>query len=108
LFGTLHRSIAEAVMIERTLRTNNFAAGLSQHLDAFSPQPFNSAMPTDQQISILVDIVSSSGAGLPRERLTDLMYLVAAGFVEGSDEVGTPYKLTAKGQRVLDDPGSRG
>jgi hypothetical protein len=31
------------------------------------------------------------------------MELVAAGFVEGSDEAGAFYKLTAKGQRVLDD-----
>jgi hypothetical protein len=42
---------------------------------------------------------------LPRARLTDLMDLFAAGFVEGSDEAGAFYKLTAKGQRVLDDQG---
>jgi hypothetical protein len=62
-------------------------------------------MPTDQQISILVDIAGSGGARLPRERLTDLMDLVAAGFVEGSDEAGTSYRLTAQGQRLLDDRG---
>jgi hypothetical protein len=62
-------------------------------------------MPTDQQISILVDIASSGGVGLPRERLTDLMDLVAAGFVEGSDEPVAPYKLTARGQTALDDRG---
>jgi hypothetical protein len=62
-------------------------------------------MPTDQQISILVDIASCGGSGLPRERLTDLMGLVASGFVEASDEAGRPFKLTAQGQTALDDRG---
>jgi hypothetical protein len=61
-------------------------------------------MLTDHQISILVDIASSGGAALPPERLSDLVDLIAAGYVEG-DEGNNLYRLTAKGQAVLDERG---
>jgi hypothetical protein len=59
-------------------------------------------MPTDQQISVLVDIASNRGAGLAPDRLLDLMELVAADYVEGDDNL---YKLTAKGENLLADRG---
>ena len=37
----------------------------------------NPNMPTDQQISVLVDIASDRGAGLAPDRFLDLMDLVA-------------------------------
>jgi hypothetical protein len=62
-------------------------------------------MPTDQQIAILVDIASSGGAGLRDERRTDLMGLIASDYVEQKEGPGELYKLTSKGQSVLDDRG---
>ena len=59
-------------------------------------------MPTDQQISVLVDIASNRGAGLAPDRLLDLMDMVAADYVEGDDDL---YKLTVKGQNLLADRG---
>jgi hypothetical protein len=59
-------------------------------------------MPTDQQISVLVDIASNRGAGLAHDRLLDLMELVAADYVEGDDNL---YKLTTKGENLLADRG---
>jgi hypothetical protein len=51
-------------------------------------------MPTDQQISVLVDIASNGGAGLAPHRLLDLIDLVAADYVEGDENL---YRLTTKG-----------
>jgi hypothetical protein len=62
-------------------------------------------MPTDQQISLLVDIASSGGAALRPERLSELVDLIAADYVEGDPGPGERYRLTAKGQGVLDDRG---
>jgi hypothetical protein len=59
-------------------------------------------MPTDQQISVLVDIASNRGANLRPDRLLDLMDLVAADYVEGDDDL---YRLTTKGQNLLADRG---
>jgi hypothetical protein len=57
-------------------------------------------MPTDQQISVLVDIASDRGANLRPDRLLDLMDLVAADYVEGDENL---YRLTTKGQNFLAD-----
>jgi hypothetical protein len=59
-------------------------------------------MPTDQQISFLVDIASDRGAGLAPDRFLDLMDLVADDYVEGDENL---YKLTTKGQNFLADRG---
>jgi hypothetical protein len=59
-------------------------------------------MPSDQQISVLVDIASNRGADLRPDRLLDLMDLVAADYVEGDDDL---YRLTIKGQNFLADRG---
>ena len=62
----------------------------------------NPNMPTDQQISVLVDIASGRGAGLAPDRFLDLMDLVADDYVEGDENL---YKLTTKGQNFLADRG---
>ena len=62
----------------------------------------NPNMPTDQQISVLVDIASDRGAGLAPDRFLDLMDLVADDYVEGDENL---YKLTTKGQNFLADRG---
>jgi hypothetical protein len=62
-------------------------------------------MPTDQQISILVDIASSGGAALPTERLVDVLELIAGGYVEAGTAAGRHYRLTVEGQGVLDERG---
>jgi hypothetical protein len=59
-------------------------------------------MPTDQQISVLVDIASNRGVNLRPDRLLDLIDLVAGDYVEGDDDL---YKLTTKGQNLLADRG---
>jgi hypothetical protein len=59
-------------------------------------------MPTDQQISVLVDIASDRGARLAPDRFLDLMDLVADDYVEGDENL---YKLTTKGQNFLADRG---
>jgi hypothetical protein len=59
-------------------------------------------MPTDQQISVLVDIARDRGAGLAPDRLLDLMDLVADDYVEGDENL---YKLTTKVQNFLADRG---
>ena len=51
------------------------------------------------------NIASLGGAGLEPERLTDLVDLIAAGYVEGEEGAHDLYKLTAKGQGVLDERG---
>jgi hypothetical protein len=61
-------------------------------------------MPTDQQVSILVDIASSGGVSLPSERLADIRALIAGGYVETA-AAGPRYRLTAAGQGVLDARG---
>jgi len=62
----------------------------------------SSDMPTDQQISVLVDIASNGGVNLRPDRLLDLIDLVAGDYVEGDDDL---YKLTTKGQNLLADRG---
>jgi hypothetical protein len=62
----------------------------------------SSDMPTDQQISVLVDIASNRGVNLRPDRLLDLIDLVAGDYVEGDDDL---YKLTTKGQNLLADRG---
>jgi hypothetical protein len=42
-------------------------------------------MPTDHQISILVDVATDGGVGLAPHKLVDLMDLVAVGYVEGDE-----------------------
>jgi hypothetical protein len=64
-----------------------------------------SEMPTDLQIALLVEIANSGGSGLRPERLSELVDLIAADYVEGDTGPGERYKLTAKGQGVLDDRG---
>jgi predicted transcriptional regulator len=61
-------------------------------------------MPTDQQISILTDVASNGGSGLSPEKLSDLLDLVASGYVESEGD-SERYKLTAKGQGVLAERG---
>jgi hypothetical protein len=55
-------------------------------------------MPSDQQISILVDIAANRGAGIAPDKLPDLMDLVVAGYVEADQDF---YKLTTEGQDCL-------
>lgn len=62
-------------------------------------------MPTDQQVSILVDIGSSGGAILPTERLVDVLELIAEVYVEAGTAAGRQYELTAEGHGVLDERG---
>jgi hypothetical protein len=62
-------------------------------------------MPTDHQISVLIDIARSGGAGLRAERLVDVLELIANGYIEASMTAGRDYDLTAEGQGVLDDRG---
>lgn len=62
-------------------------------------------MPTDQQISILVDIASSGGACLPPDRLVDVLDLIAGGYVEADATPIDRYRLTAEGQSALDERG---
>jgi hypothetical protein len=62
-------------------------------------------MVSNQQISIMCDIAALGGAGLPADRHQHLVELVAAGYIERHE--GTPglFRLTPKGQRVLDERG---
>ena len=62
-------------------------------------------MPTDQQISILCDITSSGGAGFINDSRQELVELIAAGYIERDPAMASSYKLTAKGQKALDDRG---
>lgn len=65
-------------------------------------------MPTDTQISIMCDIAKSAGADLTPEKAAALPDLVAKGLIEpaASDNTGNDrYKLTATGQKLLDDRG---
>ena len=62
-------------------------------------------MPNDQQISILVDVARNGGSALPPDRLNDLNELIRAGYIVGNDNTVEPYKLTRKGQKLLDDRG---
>jgi hypothetical protein len=63
------------------------------------------AMPTDNQISILVDVASNGGAGLAPEKLLDMIDLIDANYVEAEAGEGELYQLTVKGQRLLADRG---
>jgi len=62
-------------------------------------------MPTDSQISILVDVASNGGAGLAPQKLLDLMQLIADGYVEPAAGVNQGYELTAKGEGLLSERG---
>lgn len=62
-------------------------------------------MPTDQQISILVDVARLGGADLPPQRLNGLLDLAAQGYVRAKPGSGDRYELTAKGQAALDERG---
>ena len=67
------------------------------------------ATPTDQGISVMVDIARMSGLDLnPAQRL-ELDGLIADGLVakvSSPDATeGAKYKVTPKGQKVLDDRG---
>ena len=58
-------------------------------------------MPTDQQISVLVDIASNGGLGLSADKSRDLMEMVAANYAECQEGTGGGYRLTPKGQNFL-------
>lgn len=65
--------------------------------------------PSDQSISVMVDIARMSGLDLnPAQRL-ELDHLIAEGLVakiSSADAVeAAKYKVTPKGQKVLDDRG---
>jgi hypothetical protein len=48
-------------------------------------------MPTDNQISILVDVASNGGAGLAPEKLLDMIELIGANYVEAKNGEGELY-----------------
>jgi hypothetical protein len=69
-------------------------------------------MVTDEQISIMCDIVKSGGGDLPPAKLAALPAIIpaiiAGGLVErtaGDNASVEKYKLTCKGQKLLDDRG---
>jgi DNA-binding PadR family transcriptional regulator len=64
-------------------------------------------MATDEQISVMCDIASSGGADLSASKIAALRAIVADGLIEptAKDETIERYKLTSKGQKLLDDRG---
>ena len=62
-------------------------------------------MPTEQQISVMREIAQSGGAGLPKERLIDLIELIGENYIEGDPQSEELYRLTAQGRAALDKGG---
>jgi predicted transcriptional regulator len=61
---------------------------------------------TDQEISILCDVLERSDANLSADKRKVLDQLVAKGFVEPADrELPAKYKLTGKAQHLLAERG---
>ena len=64
--------------------------------------------PTDEDISVMVDVARSAGAMLSDDKKALLPGLVTTGLIEPADSKpgeGDRYKLTSLGQSVLDDRG---
>lgn len=62
-------------------------------------------MPTDQQIAVMCDIARSGGADMRKERLPDVLALVASDYIARIDDSVERYALTDKGQALLDERG---
>lgn len=64
--------------------------------------------PSDDDISVMVDVARAAGTMLSDDKQRRLPGLVAAGLVEptaSNDGEGDRYKLTPQGQAVLDERG---
>jgi predicted transcriptional regulator len=64
------------------------------------------ALITDQEISVLCDVLNGSGANLNADKGKVLDQLIAKGFVVPADqESAAKYKLTGKAQQLLAERG---
>jgi hypothetical protein len=62
-------------------------------------------MLTDRQIALMCDVAHNGAADIHPEHLNEMLDLIADDYVEGDDGSNGRYRLTAKGQQLLDDRG---
>jgi hypothetical protein len=62
-------------------------------------------MPTDTQIAVIVEVAQSGGVGLNSQQHRELPELIAERMIEPATEPSGKYKVTAHGQKMLDDRG---
>jgi hypothetical protein len=63
------------------------------------------ALITDEEISILCDVLEGQGANFSASKKNVLDQLIVKGFVTASDQGLSNYKLTSKAQQLLAERG---
>jgi hypothetical protein len=72
----------------------------------FRSRVVSDALITDQEISLLCDVLEGRGADLNADKRKSLDQLIAKGFVVAADqESSVKYKLTGKAQQLLAERG---